>query len=255
MGRDGSIGAKLWSTAVWVVVGFFVLNLFAYDRDGRRQFLRNPLARHVAAGRPHQRGGISAAWPRVPASLRADRDSSRSLARSCSFLGLLGVPAAYALARREFPGKRACDAALPAADPGAADDLRHPARHGALPGPVSAARSGASSWQTSCPRCPFVILVMIPFIEQIDPFARARRRASSVPERSGCSSTSWCRRSIPGVLAALLLVLVRTMAMFELTFSPPGRPARRSWLCSTMRCSPPAFARCNRSTRWPWSIW
>ena len=27
--RDTTIGAKLWNTAVWVVVGFFVLNLLA----------------------------------------------------------------------------------------------------------------------------------------------------------------------------------------------------------------------------------
>ncbi len=48
---------------------------------------------------------------------------------------LVGVPAAYALARRNFPGKRAHHRPVPAADPHPADHLRHPPGDGALQGP------------------------------------------------------------------------------------------------------------------------
>jgi putative spermidine/putrescine transport system permease protein len=71
------------------------------------------------------------------------------------------------------------------------------------------------------PTVPFVILVMTPFIEQIDPNLEAAARV--------------CGAGIgrmfvyvlvpllgPGILAASLLVLVRTMAMFELTFLVAG---------------------------------
>jgi ABC-type spermidine/putrescine transport system permease subunit II len=44
---------------------------------------------------------------------------------------------------------------------------------------------------------------------------------------------------IPGILAAGLLVLVRTVAMFELTFLPAGPRARRCWSRSTTPRSPP----------------
>ena len=51
------------------------------------------------------------------------------------FLSLLiGVPAAYTLARRDFPRQARADAPVPAAADGAADHLRHSARDGALPG-------------------------------------------------------------------------------------------------------------------------
>ena len=71
------------------------------------------------------------------------------------------------------------------------------------------------------PAIPFVVLVMIPFIEQIDPRIEAAARVF------GASTTSLFVRVLlplllPGMLAALLLVLVRTIAMFELTFLVSG---------------------------------
>ena len=71
------------------------------------------------------------------------------------------------------------------------------------------------------PAVPFVVLVMIPFIEQIDPRVEAAARVF------GASTTQLFLRVLlplllPGVLAALLLVLVRTVAMFELTFLTSG---------------------------------
>ena len=71
------------------------------------------------------------------------------------------------------------------------------------------------------PTIPFVVLVMTPFIEQIDPRIEAAARVF------GASTLSLFLRVLaplllPGLLAALLLALVRTIAMFELTFLTAG---------------------------------
>ena len=75
------------------------------------------------------------------------------------------------------------------------------------------------------PTVPFVVLVMIPFIEQIDPRIEAAARVF------GAGTGRLFLHVLlpllaPGILAALLLVLVRTIAMFELTFftAGPGQP-------------------------------
>ena len=83
---------------------------------------------------------------------------------------------------------------------------------GSLPGVVLA---------NLVPTVPFVILVMIPFIEQIDPRIEAAARVF------GANTFQLFLHVLlpllmPGVLAALLLVLVRTLAMFELTFLTNG---------------------------------
>src|SRR3954452_22422524 len=71
------------------------------------------------------------------------------------------------------------------------------------------------------PTVPFVILVMIPFIEQIDPRIEAAARVfgANTPR---LFLHVLLPLLLPGVLAALLLVLVRTIAMFELTFLTAG---------------------------------
>jgi putative spermidine/putrescine transport system permease protein len=71
------------------------------------------------------------------------------------------------------------------------------------------------------PAAPFVILVMTPFIEQIDPNLEAAARVF------GANTGKMFRHVLvpllaPGILAASLLVLVRTIAMFELTFLTAG---------------------------------
>ena len=71
------------------------------------------------------------------------------------------------------------------------------------------------------PTVPFVILVMTPFIEQIDPRLEAAARVF------GAGTFRVFRHVLvpllaPGILAAALLVLVRTIAMFELTFLTAG---------------------------------
>ena len=71
------------------------------------------------------------------------------------------------------------------------------------------------------PAVPFVTLVMIPFIEQVD------QRVEAAARVLGASTLRLFWRILmpmllPGILAALLLVLVRTIAMFELTFFSSG---------------------------------
>ena len=62
------------------------------------------------------------------------------------------------------------------------------------------------------PTVPFVILVMIPFIEQIDPKIEAAARVFGAGTVRAVRRTCWCRCCCPGILAASLLVLVRTIA-------------------------------------------
>src|SRR6202020_3111855 len=71
------------------------------------------------------------------------------------------------------------------------------------------------------PSVPFVILIMIPFVEEIDPRVEAAARVF------GAGTGRLFIQVLvplltPGILAALLLVLVRTIAMFELTFLTAG---------------------------------
>src|SRR5205814_7599816 len=134
--------------------------------------------------------------------------------------GLLGVPAAYALARRNFPGKRFVTLIflLPILVPPMtygiplATVLYRLPFGGTLSGVILA---------NLVPTVPFVILVMIPFIEQIDP------RIEQAARVFGAGTVGLFRHILvplllPGILAALLLVLVRTIAMFELTFLTAG---------------------------------
>jgi putative spermidine/putrescine transport system permease protein len=134
--------------------------------------------------------------------------------------GLLGVPAAYAMARREFAGKRFVMLLflLPMLVP--------PITFG-IPLATVLYRAGAAGtiWgvilANLVPTVPFVILVMIPFIQQIDPRVEAAARVF------GAGTTRMFIHVLvplltPGILAALLLVLVRTIAMFELTFLTAG---------------------------------
>lgn len=133
---------------------------------------------------------------------------------------LLGVPAAYALARRNFPGKPVVTVLflLPILIPPItygiplATVLYRVHMAGSLPGVILA---------NLVPTVPFVVLVMIPFIEQIDPKIEAAARMC------GAGTLTIFLRilgplMIPGILAASILVLVRTVGMFELTFLTSG---------------------------------
>jgi putative spermidine/putrescine transport system permease protein len=133
---------------------------------------------------------------------------------------LFGVPAAYALARRDFLGKRLVMLLflLPLLVPPItfgiplATVLYRVGLAGSLYGVIVA---------NLVPTVPFVILVMIPFVEQIDPRIEAAARVFGAGTWR-LFTTVLVPLLAPGILAALLLVLVRTIAMFELTFFTSG---------------------------------
>ncbi len=133
---------------------------------------------------------------------------------------LLGVPAAYALARKDFPGKRIVLLLflLPLLVP--------PITYGIpLATVLYQLRLGGTETgvilANLVPAVPFVVLVMTPFIEQIDP------RLESAARVFGAGLGRVFIHVLvpllaPGILAAGLLVLVRTIALFELTFLTAG---------------------------------
>jgi putative spermidine/putrescine transport system permease protein len=140
------------------------------------------------------------------------------------FSVLLGVPAAYALARSNFPGKRLIMVLflLPILVPPItygiplATVLYKYHLAGKLIGVVLA---------NLVPSVPFVVLTMTPFIEQIDPKIEAAARMC------GARTYSIFLRIlapllIPGILAASSLVLVRTVGMFELTYLTAGNDSQ-----------------------------
>lgn len=133
---------------------------------------------------------------------------------------LIGIPAAYALARMEFRGKGLVLLLLllpimvPPITYGIplATMLYEYDIAGRLIGVILA---------NLAPAFPFVIVIMVPFIEQIDP--NLERAASMLgASRFKIFTRVLLPLAIPGVLAAGLLTMVRTIAMFELTFLTAG---------------------------------
>ena len=216
--RDTGIGSKLWRTAVWAVVAIFVLNLGALIAT---VVIDSLSTRWLGTWWP---AGFTAHWYSDAWDEFGLTDvlvvTFEVVGAVVLISGALGVAAAYALARRDFPGKRLATLVflLPLLVP--------PLTYG-IPMATLLYRVGlgGSFWgvvlANLVPAVPFVVLVMIPFIEQIDPRVEAAARVF------GASTTQLFLRVLlpllmPGVLAALLLVLVRTVAMFELTFLTSG---------------------------------
>jgi putative spermidine/putrescine transport system permease protein len=123
---------------------------------------------------------------------------------------LIGVPASYVLARRTFPGKNLVYFAflLPI--------LMPPITYG-IPLATVLYKYGFAGNMSGVvlanlvPSVPFVILTMTPFIEQM---CGAGMRALFLRVLGPLL--------VPGILAASILVLVRTVGMFELTFLTAG---------------------------------
>jgi putative spermidine/putrescine transport system permease protein len=215
---DDSLGARLWRTAVWVFVGFFVINLFGMIATViTSSFATRWLGTWLPAGWTTR--WYLAAWNEF------QLDDVLIVTFQVVFAvvalsGLVGVPAAYALARREFPGKRLVLLllVLPLLVPPItfgiplATVLYRANLAGSMSGVILA---------NLVPTVPFVILVMVPFIEQIDPRVEAAARVFGAGTFR-LFIHILLPLLIPGVLAALLLVLVRTIAMFELTFLTAG---------------------------------
>lgn len=133
---------------------------------------------------------------------------------------LIGIPASYVLARSNFPGKSLVMLLflLPILIP--------PITFGI---PLATVMYNFGLGRTVLavilvnlvPSVPFVIITMTPFIEQINPSIENAARM--------CGASMWKVFSkvlapllIPGILAASILVLVRTVGMFDLTFLVSG---------------------------------
>ena len=216
--RDTTIGAKLWATAVWAVVGFFILNLFAMIGTViTSSFGTRWLGTWLPAGWTTR--WYSSAWSEFQLG-DVLIVSFQVVGLVVLISGILGVTAAYALARREFPGKRLVMLLflLPLLIP--------PITFG-IPLATVLYRTGLAGtfWGVVAanlvPTVPFVILVMIPFIEQIDPKIEAAARVFGA-NTFKLFIHVLLPLLLPGILASLLLVLVRTIAMFELTFLVAG---------------------------------
>jgi putative spermidine/putrescine transport system permease protein len=218
MVKDTRLSTKLWATANWVLIGFFIVNLFAMIATVvTSSFATRWLGTWLPAGWTTR--WYSAAWSEF------QLHDVLFVTFEIVFLvvvisGLIGVPAAYALARRDFPGKKLVMLLflLPLLVPPItfgiplATVLYQTGFAGQMSGVVLA---------NLVPTVPFVILVMIPFIEQIDTKVEQAARVF------GANTFKLFVHVLlpllmPGILAALLLVLVRTLAMFELTFLTAG---------------------------------
>ena len=212
------VGERLWATSIWVLVGFFILNLAAMigavvvNSFGTRWFNTwLPL-------------GFTSRWYEMAWNEFQLPDilivTVQVVGAVVLVSGLIGVPAAYAMARRDFPGKKAIMLLflLPLMVP--------PITYGIPMATVLyQAHLAGTIWgvilANLVPTVPFVVLIMIPFVEQIDPRVEAAARVF------GAGIGRMFIQVLvplltPGILAAMLLVLVRTVAMFELTFLTSG---------------------------------
>ena len=216
--RDGKLSARLWTIAVWALVIFFVVNLAAMIAT----VVVNSLGtRWLGTWLP---AGFTTKWYFAAwGEFQLDDVlivTFQVVGAVVLLSALLGVPAAYALARRDFPGKKLVTLLflLPLLVPSItfgiplATVLYKAGLAGSMSGVILA---------NLVPAVPFVILVMIPFVEQIDPRIEAAARVFGAG--TGRMFVYVLLPLLaPGVLAALLLVLVRTIAMFELTFFTAG---------------------------------
>jgi putative spermidine/putrescine transport system permease protein len=218
MAAERSVSERLWAIAIWTLVIFFILNVVAMiatvvvNSFGTRWFAAWLPAGfttrwYVSAWQEFQLNDVLVVTFEVVGAV-------------VLISGLLGVPAAYALARRNFPGKQLVILLflLPMLIPPItfgiplATVLYQSHFGGNMSGVILA---------NLVPTVPFVVLVMIPFIEQIDPRIEAAARVFGAGT-GRLFIYILVPLLVPGILAALLLVLVRTIAMFELTFFTAG---------------------------------
>jgi putative spermidine/putrescine transport system permease protein len=209
---------RLGKGLVWLITSFFVLNVLALIAAVIvNSFSTRWLGTWLPAGFTWRWYG--SAWDEFQLDSVLMVTAEVVLAVVAISL-LVGVPAAYTMARRDFPGKRAVLLlfVLPLLVPPMtygiplATVLYRLHLAGTINGVILA---------NLVPAVPFVILVMTPFVEQIDPRLEAAARVL------GAGTLRVFVHVLvpllaPGILAAALLVLVRTLAMFELTFLTAG---------------------------------
>ncbi len=212
------IAARLWNTAVWVVMIFFLVNVTAMVATVVvDSFATRWLRTWLPAGWTTR--WYDVAWREF--QLTEVLIVTMQITFAVVALSILiGVPAAYALARREFAGKRLLmlffllPMLIPPITYGIplATVLYQAHLGGTMIGVILA---------NLVPTVPFVILVMTPFIEQIDPNLESAARVF------GADLPRVFMRVLvpllaPGILASSLIVMVRTLGTFELTFLTAG---------------------------------
>ncbi|HEY0352744.1 MAG TPA: ABC transporter permease subunit [Enterovirga sp.] len=216
--RDTGLGSRLWRIAIWAVTMVFVANLLAMIASVLvNSFATRWLGTWLPLG--YTTRWYFSAWDEF--QLHDVLIVTFEVVFAVVLVsGSVGVLAAYAMARREFPGKRLVMLVflLPLLVP--------PITYGIpLATVLYRLNLAGTFWgvvlANLVPTIPFVVLIMIPFIEQIDP------RIEDAARVFGASATQRFVRVLlplllPGILAAMLLVLVRTIAMFELTFLTAG---------------------------------
>ncbi len=185
-----SLGERLWSFSIWAVVAFFVLNLLAMigsvvvDSFGTHWFNT-----WLPAGFTPQ--WYVMAWDefQLPDILIV---TAEVVGTVVLVSGLIGVPTAYAMARRNFPGKQVVMLHLPAAAAGAADHLRHPDGDGAVPGASGRHDLGRDPCESGADGA----------VRDPDHDSRLwnrsirgskLRRGCLAPAWGGCSCRCWCR--------------------------------------------------------------
>jgi len=209
---------KLWKSLVALVMGFFILNVaFMVAAVGTSSVARRWLGTWLPDG--YTFNWYQTAWKEF--QLDSVLWVTIEVVAAVVFLSILiGVPAAYALARRDFRGKNLLMGLflLPLMIP--------PITYGI---PLATVMYQAHIAGTifgvilanMIPAVPFMILVMTPFIEQIDANLVSAARVFG----ANTFRLFWhvlLPLLAPGILAASLLVLVRTIGMFELTFLTAG---------------------------------
>lgn len=218
---------KLWKTAIWAFVAFFVINLLAMIATVVvNSFGTRWLGTWLPAGYTFR--WYFSAWKEF--QLAKVLLVTLQIVGAVVFLSaLIGVPAAYGMARRNFPGKSLVLVffLMPLLVP--------PITFG-IPLATLLYRLGLAGTMNGVilanlvPTVPFVVVLMIPFVEQIDP------RIEAAAHVFGASTSKLFIHVLvplllPGILAATLLSLVRTISMFELTFLTAG-PASQTLVVS-----------------------
>ncbi len=133
---------------------------------------------------------------------------------------LIAVPAAYALARRNFPGKRAVMILflLPVVVPTITYGVPLAILFFKL-------KLAFTFWGVVLinlvPAVPFAILILIPFVEQIDVSIEKAGRVFGAGQLRIFSRIVF-PLLLPGIVAVSILLLVRTLALFDLTFLVAG---------------------------------
>ncbi len=218
LGRPHRRLEALWAALIWFITVFFLVNVAGVIAAvAVNSFATRWLGTWLPAG--YTTRWYAAAWSEF--QLGDVLIVTLQIVFAVVAISIVvGVPAGYALARRDFAGKRfvmllfLLPLLVPPITYGIplATVLYQSHLGGTMSGVILA---------NLVPTVPFVVLVMTPFIEQIDPRLEAAARVLG-------AGTGRVFIHIlvpllaPGILAAALLVLVRTIAMFELTFLTAG---------------------------------